>query len=248
MIGDLLKISHQMVTTVAETSEKTQFPCKRCGGSGVIFFHTESGVVSGYRCPDCREIRDMHRFLKKSGITPENYANYTLDSFKTDSVTAFKMKDLAMKFLQDPKAKGIGYFGTPGIGKTHICIGICQALRCEHHYWQYRKEIQRLKAVMYKDLDRYEEMIDGVSKLPWLYIDDLFKGAIKNGEMAEQDRQLMFDIINSRYVNRLPTIVSSEYPLGAILEADEAIGSRLVAMVKPYIFTTTDAENRRLKA
>lgn len=190
----------------------------------------------------------MHRFLKGSGITPENYARYTMDSFKTDNLTAFKMKDLAVRFLQDPSATGIGYFGRPGIGKTHICIAICHELHREHHYWQYRREIQRMKAVMYKDLDRYDEMVNKVSRLPWLYIDDCFKGAIVNGVMANQDQQLMFDIINSRYVNRLPTIVSSEYPLGTILEADEAIGSRLAEMLKPYIFTVAEAQNRRLKA
>lgn len=101
---------------------------------------------------------------------------------------------------------------------------------------------------MYKDLDRYDEMIESVSRLPWLYIDDLFKGAISNGVMATQDQQLVFDIINSRYVNRLPTIVSSEFPLGTILEADEAIGSRLAEMLKPYIYTVSEAANRRLKA
>lgn len=227
---------------------KSQFPCDRCGGTGVIFIKNEDGLVSGYRCPDCREARDTHRFLRGSGITPENYAKYTMASFKTDNLMAFKMKDLALRFLKDPTATGIGYFGNPGIGKTHICIAICHELHREHHYWQYRKEIQRLKAVMYKDLDRYDEMIESVSRLPWLYIDDLFKGAISNGVMATQDQQLVFDIINSRYVNRLPTIVSSEFPLGTILEADEAIGSRLAEMLKPYIYTVSDAVNRRLKA
>lgn len=248
LIGDLMRISHQTGLTATEPAKESRFPCKRCGGSGVIFFHNESGIISGYRCPECRGARDLSRILKNSGITPENYGRYTLDAFKTDSLAAFKMKELALNFLKDPNAKGIGYFGRPGMGKTHICIAICHELHREHHYWQYRREIQRLKAVMYKDLDRYDEMIAQVAKMPWLYIDDLFKGAIKNGEMAEQDRQLMFDIINSRYVNRLPTIVSSEYPLGSILEADEAIGSRLAEMLKPYIFTTADAANRRLKA
>lgn len=229
--------------------EPSQFPCKRCNGTGVIFIPDANGIVVGCRCPDCRDARDTHRFLRKSGITPENYARYTMDTFKTDSLEAYKMKDLALRFLQDPNATGIGYFGRPGIGKTHICIAICHELKREHHYWQYRREIQRIKAVMYKDLDRYDEMIDQVSRLPWLYIDDAFKGAIADGVMANQDQQLMFDIINSRYVNRLPTIMSSEYPLGTILEADEAIGSRLAEMLKPYIFTVSDAaQNRRLKA
>ena len=99
---------------------------------------------------------------------------------------------------------------------------------------------------MYKNLDRYDEMIARVSQLPWLYIDDLFKGAIKGNEMQSQDQQIMFDIINSRYVNRMPTIVSSEFPLDEITIADEGIGSRLKEMLEPYVYTV-HGENRRLR-
>lgn len=229
-----------------EQHTESQFPCERCGGTGWLYFKDENGLDKACRCPACKQARDMHRWLRTSGITEENYKRYTINSFKTDNMTAYRMKKVAKEFLENPNANGIGYFGKPGIGKTHICIAICQAMGKEHHYWQYRREIQRIKTVMYKDLKKYDEMIDTVSKLPWLYIDDLFKGAISDGKISTQDQQLMFDIINTRYVNRMNTIVSSEYPLGTILEADEAIGSRLAEMLKPYVFTVNDGRNRRL--
>jgi DNA replication protein DnaC len=188
----------------------------------------------------------MHFYLRSSGIKPENYEAFTMERFKTDNIMAYEMKKLAQDFLKDPNAKGLGFFGRPGTGKTHICIATCQAMKREHHYWQYRREIQRIKAVMYKNLDRYDEMIARVSQLPWLYIDDLFKGAIKGNEMQSQDQQIMFDIINSRYVNRMPTIVSSEFPLDEITRADEGTGSRLKEMLEPYVYTV-HGENRRLK-
>lgn len=221
------------------------FPCERCGGTGWIYFR-QNGSDLACRCPDCKLARDQHRWLRKSGITPENYAKFTLDSFKTDSIGAYRMKKLALDFLKNPTAKGIGYFGKPGTGKTHICIAICQEMKKEHHYWQYRREIQRLKGLMYKDIDRYDEAIENITRLPYLYIDDLFKAAIVKGEMSKQDREIMFDIINSRYLNRVPTIVSSEFTIGQILEADEAIGSRLSEMLNPYIYTMETERNRRL--
>ena len=194
LIAELMEISRS--SPQEEPHEKpTRFPCKRCGGTGWIFYRME-GVDKACRCPECREARDMHFYLRSSGIKPENYEAFTM--------------------------------------------------KREHHYWQYRREIQRIKAVMYKNLDRYDEMIARVSQLPWLYIDDLFKGAIKGSEMQSQDQQIMFDIINSRYVNRMPTIVSSEFPLDEITRADEGIGSRLKEMLEPYVYTVR-GENRRLR-
>lgn len=244
LIAELMEISRS--SPQEEPHEKpTRFPCKRCGGTGWIFYRME-GVDKACRCPECREVRDMHLYLRSSGIKPENYEAFTMERFKTDNIMAYEMKKLAQGFLRDPNAKGLGFFGRPGTGKTHICIATCQAMKREHHYWQYRREIQRIKAVMYKNLDRYDEMIARVSQLPWLYIDDLFKGAIKGNEMQSQDQQIMFDIINSRYVNRMPTIVSSEFPLDEITRADEGIGSRLKEMLEPYVYTVR-GENRRLR-
>lgn len=244
LIAELMEISRS--SPKEELDEKpTRFPCKRCGGTGLIFYRM-NGVDKVCRCPECREVRAMHSYLRSSGIKPENYAAFTMERFKTDNIMAYEMKRIAQGFLKDPNAKGLGFFGRPGTGKTHICIATCQAMKREHHYWQYRREIQRIKAVMYKNLDRYDEMIARVSRLPWLYIDDLFKGAIKGSEMQSQDQQIMFDIINSRYVNRMPTIVSSEFPLDEITRADEGIGSRLKEMLEPYVYTV-HGENRRLK-
>ena len=45
----------------------------------------------------------------------------------------------------------------------------------------------------------------------------------------------MFEIINYRYINKLPIIVSSEYSIDELLNFDEAIGSRIYEMCKDYL-------------
>ena len=98
---------------------------------------------------------------------------------------------------------------------------------------------------MYKDLNSYLDMIETPKTKPYLYIDDLFKGALVGNDIAQQDKQIMFDIINERYVRNLPTIISSEYSLNQIAKSDEAIGSRIFEMLNPYIIKVTGV-NRRL--
>ena len=223
--------------------KKVRYPCFRCGGTGIIFT-VDDGVTKAMRCPDCLHDRQVASWLRKSGISLDDYKKYTLDSFLADTKESTAMKQIAMRFLKDPKANGIGYFGRSGSGKTHICIAICQALGKEHHYWQYRQKIQNIKAVMYTDEKRYNELMDEARYSPYLYIDDLFKGAVVNNQANMQDVQIVFDIINARYIKHLPTIVSSEYLMSEIVRFDEAIGGRLFEMLSPYIYNT--AENRRL--
>ena len=48
-------------------------------------------------------------------------------------------------------------------------------------------------------------------------------------------RDVMFEIINYRYLNFLPIIVSSEFTIEKMLEFDEGIGSRIYEMSKDYV-------------
>ena len=63
-----------------------------------------------------------------------------------------------------------------------------------------------------------------------LYIDDFLKG-----KLTEADVNIMYELINHRYMNNLPIIVSTEKSLDQILEFDEAIGSRIIEMCRKYI-------------
>ena len=63
-----------------------------------------------------------------------------------------------------------------------------------------------------------------------LLIDDLFKG-----KLSESDINIVFEIINYRYLNFLPIIVSSEFNINRLLSFDEGVGSRIYEMCKDYV-------------
>lgn len=225
--------------------EEKNYECLDCKDTGFIISRSDT-LPKITNCKKCFKKWEMRRIFKESGITEYDYQRYTLQSFITDTQEAQDMKKLAQKFLEDKNAKGIGFFGNSGTGKTHICIAICQAMKKKHHYWQYRREIQKIKNSMYTDRNEFERLMKISATANILYIDDLFKGAWDGTKLANQDAQIMFQIINDRYIKRLKTIISSENSLNRIYKANEAIGSRIYEMVKPYLMKV-EGENRRIR-
>ena len=59
----------------------------------------------------------------------------------------------------------------------------------------------------------------------------------------KQNILIMFEIINHRYLNKLPIIVSTEYLVEEMLSYDEAIGSRIYEMSKGFIVEVKGQEN-----
>lgn len=231
--------------------------CDRCGNTGYISRIEEDGTETAVICPDCYAKRQVVRRLKQSGVNPDDYKRYTLASFKTDTPEARQMKSLALKFLDDLDSNaGFGLFGKSGTGKTHLCIAVCQELTRNHgephFYFSYRSEMPGLIQALrtYKD-NVYEDALKKWKECKNLYIDDLFKlsGTMEGNKLVKvnkDDLQVMFDIFNARYLNHLRTIISSEYSINDIIGVDEALGSRIYDMIKPYGLVI-DGTNRRLQ-
>lgn len=224
--------------------KKEPSPCPKCDGSGYIKTF-KNGFGNIEICPICAAKHAHERRLRESGISKESYERYTLSSFDADTPMSLHMKDVAMAYIAHAKKhQSIGYFGRAGTGKTHICIALCQALEKPHYYWQYRAEIQKIKNAAYRLPQEYEDLMRKAATAEILYIDDLFKGAVQNKGLYPQDLQIMYDIINRRYLNELPTIFSSEYTLDAITAMDEAIGGRIWEICNPYVVECRGASRR----
>jgi len=72
-----------------------------------------------------------------------------------------------------------------------------------------------------------------------LLLDDFLKpGRDRKGNeegASAADMRLAFDLLNARYLNRLPTIISSEWHIGELAEMDEAVASRIYEMGTGFI-------------
>jgi DNA replication protein DnaC len=102
------------------------------------------------------------------------------------------------------------------------------------------------------DSEHRSEIIGAYKTAEILYIDDLFKvGKAADGSCnpTGADVSLAFEIINYRYINHLPTIISTEKTPQELVEIDEATGSRIIEMAGGNVFSIArDAKrNYRLR-
>lgn len=122
--------------------------------------------------------------------------------------------------------------GQVGSGKTHLSLAISNDLMDSGVgvlYMPYRDVIISLKQNI-MDEEYYRKAVDRYKNARVLLIDDLFKGGI-----SKSDINIVFEIVNFRYFNNLPMIVSTEKTFGELVEIDEAIASRIIEMSKDYL-------------
>jgi DNA replication protein DnaC len=254
-VEDYIKKMMERIKKTMQERPKAQQPeqkipedgiqCSRCNNTGWMLVKNGDHEAMGH-CPVCWERRQVISRLKKSGVSSADYARYTLDAFDGDRSPAAKlMKEMARRYLQEhiKGGPGFGVFGKSGMGKTHICIAVCHGLTVDkyepHYYFSYRTEIPNLVKAARNYAEDYERAIHKWKTCQNLFIDDLFKlsGKVQKGHLVDVDREelrIIFDIINSRYLNHLTTIFSSEYSVNDITIIDEALGSRIYEMINPY--------------
>ena len=106
--------------------------CPDCGGTGWSRVH-RSGAEGVKPC-DCRKRERAARLLNTAKI-PARYRNCDLDNFdlspRLTNQTHEKAKIAAEKFVSEYPTSvpfGLLFAGPPGVGKTHLAVGIIKGL------------------------------------------------------------------------------------------------------------------------
>ena len=201
------------------------------------------------RCK-CYELQKAKRMWNAAGIDTAQ-AKQTFASFITWNKSSIEAKETAVKYIKDfetikaERNNSIAFIGQVGSGKTHLSIALAvNFLKKDISvvYMPYRDVITHIKQNML-DEAYYQKELRKYKEAKILLIDDLFKGKI-----TESDINIMFEIINHRYLNHSPIIVSSEFSADKLLDFDEAVGSRILQMCKEYTVQIEGRENNyRLK-
>lgn len=181
--------------------------------------------------------------IKRSGLA-DVMSRYTFEAYKTPDKQMAAIKAAALRYVAESRGEWFVIVGRPGSGKTHVCTAIVGKLieggkNCKYMLW--RDEVRELKALV-NDNSAYRERMNLLKNVDVLYIDDFLKGrAVSDGDL-----NVAFELLNARYNARKRTIISGERTIGAIMDIDEAIGSRIYERSKNGYCFETSPENWRL--
>lgn len=233
-------------------SSTPAYKCEKCHDSGWIEVEPQPGVRAVKKCA-CRLAREAEDRLRASGLAGA-LETQTFDTFVVKTDLQRRLKELGQKYVEDlfadpqnPRRPWLYIGGNPGSGKTHICTAVCGEVLKRNvgvRYLQWVDVARQLKASV-NDED-FEDLVADYINVSVLYIDDLLKQKYTdNPQFTEADIKIAFTILNARYIQNKPTVISSEWDLvNQLLPADEGVFSRVYERSKAHRLTVErDARN-----
>lgn len=227
----------------------TGLHCEKCNDMGYVLVEKD-GVDVAVRC-DCYEKRMALIRMKNSGI-PEEFGRKGFRDFKTNGIMALetakkKAETYCKHFLkfENDGQNSIIFCGQPGAGKTHLGMAICNNLLNDSNvpvsYMAYRNAVTVIKQTV-TSKEAYYAAINQYCTQRLLYIDDLLKG-----RTTDADINILYEIVNFRYMHNKPLIISTEKSPADLVDFDEAVGSRILEMCRGNIIQLQGKElNYRL--
>lgn len=161
----------------------------------------------------------VEKIIKNSKMSKRNL-NYKFDNFETNNSNKKvfdNLKNYSEKLVNGIEKKGLILAGNNGVGKTHLASSIANKL-IENGIPVIYGTLINLLAELRNSYDTENnisemEIIKLYENVDLLIIDDLGKE-----KPSEWGLEKLFTIINSRYENNLPVIITTNYNQNTLLE------------------------------
>lgn len=252
-------MAEQSASSRREPTEESNFTCRLCHDSGhVPVLNGEPvawdderllGVLLSCRECQCQSERRREKLFLSSHIT-DQFLSVGFKGFAVQGRPACvrEARDAALEYfdhyeaVKGTKANSCALLGPPGSGKTHLLMAVSNGLMRQGvgvHYFPWVEGFGELK----DNLDELESRLDVMRHVDVLFLDDLFKGRYKPTEFQLEQ---LFGVVNYRYLNCKPMLVSSERDIDEICAIDEGIGRRFWERSKGHrvIMGLTEQERR----
>lgn len=173
-----------------------------------------------------KEKTKIIKAFKEKSLLGKRYENA---SFENIIITNDKQKN-AIKRCYDycqsdhialSKGYGIYIYGACGVGKTHLIACMVNELINKMHsvIITNLSEISKKIRTIYNTRGNEEEFLKELTTVEFLFIDDFGTEMVQKGGEDNFLQEKIFDIVNSRYNNLLPTIYTSNYSLQELITA-----------------------------
>lgn len=226
--------------------EEPSYNCNECKDKGGNFGKkTDDDTGKVYEiwieC-GCSKQHKIKRLLKSSEIT-EAFKQMGFGNFITEGKDKIisEVRDCALAYfkdyesIKDTRTNGIALLGQPGAGKTHLLTAVANNLIQKKLipvlYFPYVEGFNDLR----DDLSKLEEKLHRMKHVEVLYIDDLFKPTGGKPQASDWEVKQLYSVINFRYLNHKPIMISSELDADKMLTIDEALGTRIVEMCEKHM-------------
>jgi DNA replication protein DnaC len=207
-----------------QTFTQSSYKCEKCRDTRWILVPQEKYAPLAVSC-ECMELEKVKNTWIAAGLNPE-LCNHTFSNFEIWNEASRNAKATAANYFKDYSA----------IKKArHNSILLCGEVGSG------KDIITKLKQNMLNE-EFYQRTISKYQSCELLLIDDLFKGKI-----TESDINIIFEILNYRYLNHLPIIISTEFLIDELLDFDEAVGSRIYEMCREYMVEIERGRERNFR-
>ncbi len=226
-------------------SSRESVKCPICKDAGYLrgdfpVGHPMFGRIVPCQCKQ-REIdeRQAEDLRKLSNL--DTFANHAFEDFDTGIDGVQEAYNAAYRFALEPGHRWLFLYGPCGTGKTHLAVAIAAYAMQRHQMSVYFAAVPDLLDHLRATFDpasgsAYDDRFTTIRNAQLLVLDDL--GTENATPWA---REKLYQIINHRYIEQLPTVVTSNVDQRKV---DERIMSRILDhRLTEYI--VMDAEDYR---
>jgi DNA replication protein DnaC len=226
---------------ICDKCEYNADTCKDCayGEQVCSSKYLKCDMYAAYREEQHRIWRSKYT-AEKSGLG-KRFIGKTLDAFEVTSANQ-KAYDACKAFCENyskETTKGLKLFGNYGSGKTHLVSAIIHKLgeqMIDCRFMVVPELLRSIRQGFSQDSDKANDLVKEAERAHLLILDDL--GAEKTSDWV---REQLYIIINRRYENMLPTIVTTNCTTAELVERlGERTVSRLIEMTDAYKITADD--------